>query len=175
MTGAEKLGSGRLLAPPPRAPVEPLVSPPTFSVVIAAYQAAETVGDAVRSALEQVWPAHQVIVVDDGSSDDVEGALRPFEGEVELIRKRNGGVASARNAGVEVATGEFVALLDADDRFHPRRLEALSALASLPCLASCRHRARRLRPAPAGDDRDDGLDDALAARGQAAAGRDVRP
>lgn len=131
MTNDGQDGSGKLLAPPLVEPVEPRRSPPSFSVVIAAYQAETTIGAAVRSALEQVHPAKEIIVVDDGSTDDIEGALRPFRGGIELRRKSNGGVSSARNLGIESASGEFIALLDADDRFHPRRLEALSELASL--------------------------------------------
>jgi glycosyltransferase involved in cell wall biosynthesis len=123
-------GSGRVLAPTPPASLEPLAAPPTFSIVIPAFQAADTIGAAVRSALDQVHPAQEVIVVDDGSTDDLDGALRPFEGRIELIRKANGGAASARNAGTEAASGEFVAVLDADDRFHPRRIEALAQLAA---------------------------------------------
>jgi glycosyltransferase involved in cell wall biosynthesis len=117
------------LAPPPRAPVEPLPAPPSFSVAIAAYQAAPTIAEAVRSALDQTLPALETIVVDDGSTDDLAGALRPFGERVTLVRKPNGGVASARNAGLERAAGELVAYLDADDRFGPRRLELLAELA----------------------------------------------
>jgi len=104
------------------------VSDPTFSVVITAYEAAEVIAPAVESALAQTHPAHEVIVVDDGSTDDLAAALAPFSG-VELVRKENGGGASARNAGVAAASGDFMAILDADDVFHPRRLEAIFELA----------------------------------------------
>ncbi len=104
--------------------------PPSFSIVIPVYQAARTVGDSVRSALAQTRPAHEVIVVDDGSTDDLDACLREFDGAITVIRKRNGGAASARNAGVNAATGDFVAFLDADDVYYPRRLEALAELAS---------------------------------------------
>jgi glycosyltransferase involved in cell wall biosynthesis len=120
---------GEILAPAATPELEPLAVPPTFSVVIPAYQAAETIAVAVRSALDQSLPAHEVIVVDDGSTDDLVGALRPFEGRIGLVRKENGGVSSARNTGIEIATGDFVAVLDADDSFHPERLEALAELA----------------------------------------------
>lgn len=119
----------RILAPDPRAPLDSLDRPPTFSIVIPAYQAADTIGDAVGSALDQVHPAHEVIVVDDGSTDDLDRALRPFSGRITLISKENGGPASARNAGSAVARGEFIAVLDADDAYHPRRLAALAELA----------------------------------------------
>ncbi|HKT82501.1 MAG TPA: glycosyltransferase family A protein [Solirubrobacterales bacterium] len=126
---SEPLGSGRVLAPSPVGQVEPLASPPSFSVVIPAYQAAESIAAAVGSVLEQVRTASQVIVVDDGSTDGTVDALRPFRGEIELIRKANGGAASARNAGARAAHGDYVAVLDADDSFHPRRIEALADLA----------------------------------------------
>jgi glycosyltransferase involved in cell wall biosynthesis len=115
----------------PVAPIEldELTEPPTFSIVIPAYQAAETIGHALNSALDQVHPAHEVIVVDDGSTDDLDGALDPYKDRVTVVRKENGGAASARNMGVELAGGEFMAVLDADDRFHRRRLEALAQLA----------------------------------------------
>jgi GT2 family glycosyltransferase len=118
-----------VLAPAPPEPVEPLPQAPTFSIVITAYQAAATIGDAIRSALDQTHPAHEVIVVDDGSTDDLVGALSPFGDRIRLVRKQNGGGASARNAGTAAAAGDFMAILDADDTYHPRRLEALAGLA----------------------------------------------
>jgi GT2 family glycosyltransferase len=120
---------GEILAPAAPADLQLLAAPPTFSVVIPAYQAAATIAKAVSSALEQTHTPHEVIVVDDGSTDDLAGALRPFEDRIEVVGKPNGGVASARNAGLATTTGEFMSVLDADDRFHPRRLEALAALA----------------------------------------------
>jgi glycosyltransferase involved in cell wall biosynthesis len=131
VTGREHRAAGAILAPAAPAGLEPLAEPPTFSIVIPAYQAAATIATAVRSALDQALPALEVIVVDDGSTDDLAGALRPFEDRIEVVRKPNGGAASARNAGSEIARGEFMAVLDADDRFHPHRIEALSRLASL--------------------------------------------
>jgi glycosyltransferase involved in cell wall biosynthesis len=104
------------------------MSEPTFSIVITAYEVADVIGAAVESALSQTRPADEVLVVDDGSEDDLEAALAPFEG-VKLVRKRNGGGASARNAGVAAAGGDFMAILDADDVFAPRRLEAMAELA----------------------------------------------
>jgi hypothetical protein len=131
MTGSERADGGEILAPAEPAGLEQLAEPPTFSIVIPAYQAAATIATAVRSALDQALPALEVIVVDDGSTDDLAGALGPFEDRIALVRKPNGGAASARNLGAEIARGEFMAVLDADDRFHPRRIEALSRLASL--------------------------------------------
>lgn len=105
------------------------MSEPTFAVVITAYEAAGTVAAAVESALAQTRPAEELIVVDDGSRDDLAAALAPFREQVKLVRKENGGGASARNAGVAAAASEFMAILDADDVFAPGRLEAIAALA----------------------------------------------
>jgi GT2 family glycosyltransferase len=121
--------AARVVAPPPAATVRPAQAP-TFSVVVAAYQAADTVGEAVASALDQTYPAHEVIVVDDGSTDDVAGALAEFGERITLIRKQNGGGASARNTALAAASGDFFAILDADDVYGPRRLEALADLAA---------------------------------------------
>jgi glycosyltransferase involved in cell wall biosynthesis len=116
-------------APEPSQPVSPRTNPPSFSIVVATYQAADTVARSVESALAQTYPAHEVIVVDDGSTDRPEEALRPFADRIQLIRKENGGGASALNAGAAAASGEFLAILDADDAYHPRRLETLAELA----------------------------------------------
>jgi GT2 family glycosyltransferase len=117
--------------PAPTAAVEPLASPPTFSIVITAYEAAATIAAAVDSALAQTHPAQEVIVVDDGSNDGLDAALTRFGDRIELVRKPNGGGASARNAGMKAASGSFMAILDADDVYHPRRLEALAELATM--------------------------------------------
>ncbi len=119
----------RFLAPPPAPSLVPSPEPPRFSIVITAYEAAATIAGAVRSALDQTHPAHEVIVVDDGSADDLRGALEPFGERISLVRKENGGGASARNAGAAAASGEFMAILDADDAYAPGRLQALAALA----------------------------------------------
>jgi hypothetical protein len=120
---------GPILAPPPVGKIEPLTRPPTFSIVITAYEAAGTIAAAVDSALDQEHPAHEVIVVDDGSKDGLATALEPFAGRIRVVSKENGGGASARNAGVAACEGEFMAILDADDRFHRWRLRALADLA----------------------------------------------
>ena len=129
MTNEAGGAAGAVVAPDPAPGLEPLAGPPAFSIVVPAFQAAETIGGALRSALEQAHPAHEIIVVDDGSTDDLDAALAPYASSITLIRKENGGSASARNAGLAAATGDFLAILDADDAYHPRRLEALAALA----------------------------------------------
>ena len=120
----------RVLAPPPAGPVEPGLVP-TISVIVPCYQAADTVGEAVGSALAQTSPAHEVIVCDDGSTDDITAALAEHADRITLLRKENGGGASALNRAAVAATGELVAILDADDVYAPRRLEAIGMAAAL--------------------------------------------
>jgi glycosyltransferase involved in cell wall biosynthesis len=105
------------------------VSEPSFAIVITAYEAADVIAGAVDSALAQTRPAEEVIVVDDGSRDELDAALAPYGDRIRLVRKANGGGASARNAGVAVTSCEFMAILDADDAYDPRRLEATAELA----------------------------------------------
>lgn len=111
---------------PPRghaAPVTASTAPATVSVVIPTYNRAHCIADTVRSVLSQTVRPHEVIVVDDGSTDDTAGALRPFGANVRYLPKTNGGVSSARNAGMRAATGDVIAFLDADDVWLPQKLE----------------------------------------------------
>lgn len=118
-----------LLAPPPLRDLPSRSEAPTFAVILAAYQAADTIGDALASVFAQTAPPHEVVVCDDGSTDDLAAALAPYADRIRLITKANGGEASAKNAAVAAATGEFVAILDADDVFMPERLAALAEAA----------------------------------------------
>jgi glycosyltransferase involved in cell wall biosynthesis len=119
----------RFVAPPPQGPVEP-GPPPSFSVLVRMYQAADTVGGAIASLLAQTRRPDEIVVCDDGSTDDVDGALAPFRAHIKVLRKENGGAASALNAAASAAAGEFVAILDADDVYEPERLEVLAELAA---------------------------------------------
>ena len=103
---------------------------PSFSIAIAAYQAAATIAEAVESALAQTLPPVDVVVCDDGSTDDLAAALGPLRERIVLLRQENRGEAAAKNAAARATTGAFVAFLDADDFYYPRRLEALAELAS---------------------------------------------
>jgi Glycosyl transferase family 2 len=118
-----------MLAPPAPAPVT-AGRRPTVSVIVAAYQAAATIGAALDSAFLQTLPPYEVVVCDDGSTDDLEAALRPYRERIVLIRKENGGEASAKNAAARAASGDLVVILDADDVFLPERLEAIADMAA---------------------------------------------
>jgi glycosyltransferase involved in cell wall biosynthesis len=93
------------------------------SVVIPAYRAANTIGRAVDSALSQTKLPLEIVIVDDGSPDDLPAALAKYGDRVTVVRQANQGAASARNRGIEQARGEFLAFLDADDYWEPVKLE----------------------------------------------------
>lgn len=99
-----------------------------LSVIIPSYNRARLLGDAIQSVMGQTWPLVEAIVVDDGSTDDTEAVaaqwVARYGERVRYIRKVNGGVASARNVGFLAARGEFIALLDSDDVWHPWKGEA---------------------------------------------------
>jgi glycosyltransferase involved in cell wall biosynthesis len=102
----------------------------SVSVVIPAYKAARTINRAVDSVLGQSRPPAEVLVVDDGSPDGgvLTAALARYGDRVTLLRKANGGAASARNHGIERAGGSAVAFLDADDYWEPDKLDRQLAL-----------------------------------------------
>src|SRR5215207_10432786 len=104
---------------------------PSFSVIVAGYQVADVIGDALDSIRQQTLGPLEVIVCDDGSTDALEDALAPYREEIIFERKSHGGEASAKNAAAARASGDFVVILDADDAFLPTRLEALAELATL--------------------------------------------
>ena len=108
-------------------------NPPDVSVIVAAWSAEAFIAPAIQSALQQGGVSLDVIVIDDASPDDTMGAaLTAAAGDPRLHTVRmetNGGPAAARNRGIEIARGRYLAVLDADDTFEPGRLEALVKLA----------------------------------------------
>jgi glycosyltransferase involved in cell wall biosynthesis len=96
-----------------------------FSVIIPAYNAAATIGDALQSVLDQTYPPHEVIIVDDGSEDNtLEVASAYEELPLLLLHQENSGLGNARNAAMEVAAGDAWVFLDADDAWLPGKLAA---------------------------------------------------
>jgi len=97
---------------------------PLVSVVVATYNMGHYLPNAVGSALAQTYPNVEVIVVDDGSTDDTAAVIQPFlaDPRVRYISKPNGGQASAKNLGIRQARGEFVAFLDSDDAWTTDKL-----------------------------------------------------
>lgn len=99
------------------------VMQPTVSVVIPAYNAAHCIRTALESVLHQTVAPLEILVVDDGSTDETADVVRRMGGIVRLLTQENGGPGAARNHGIREARGEWIALLDADDTWLPNRLE----------------------------------------------------
>lgn len=117
-------------APPPAAPIAPAAERPTFAVIVAAYQAAGTIAAALDSVLAQTLAVDEIIVCDDGSTDELDRALSPYLNQITFLRQANAGVSAARNAAVRAASSDFVALLDPDDLYSLDRMRAIAELAT---------------------------------------------
>jgi glycosyltransferase involved in cell wall biosynthesis len=120
----------------------PLTSP-SISVVIPLFNKRGWVVEAVASALMQDWSPAEVIVVDDGSTDGGAASLTGFDERLRVLRQSNAGVSAARNRGIAEARGDWVAFLDADDRFlqgHFRRLVKLSRTHPEAAVLCCGYR-----------------------------------
>ena len=132
---------------------------PEISVIIPAYNASRTVGAAVDSVLAQTFTDFELLVIDDGSQDNTSEVVTARDDpRVRCVRTRNGGVSSARNQGLELAAGPYVAFLDADDAWQAAKLERQHlAMNDTPevgvCFASAEYVDDDLRPV--------GLDEAV--------------
>lgn len=98
---------------------------PTVSVIIPTYNRAHLVGRAIRSVLNQTYQDFEVIVVDDGSTDNTEEVVKSFnDSRIRYVRhEQNRGGAAARNTGIKMAQGEYIAFQDSDDEWLPEKLE----------------------------------------------------
>jgi glycosyltransferase involved in cell wall biosynthesis len=99
------------------------IQPGLVSVIMPAYNGQAYIREAIESILAQTYSPLEIIVVDDGSPTSMEEAVFGYGPRVRYLRKENGGTASARNAGWRAASGEYIALLDQDDLWLPRKLE----------------------------------------------------
>lgn len=105
----------------------------TVSVIVPTYNCGQYIGQAIDSILGQTHPPEQIIVVDDGSTDDTEQVVRRYGPQrIEYIRQTNAGVSAARNAGLDAAIGDLVTFLDADDRWRPTFVERMRELMTNP-------------------------------------------
>jgi glycosyltransferase involved in cell wall biosynthesis len=96
---------------------------PVVSVIIPTYNCARYLPEAIDSVLAQTYRDFEIIVVDDGSTDNTQEVLARYGDHMRVIRQSNQGSAAARNAGILPARGEFIAFLDADDLWLPHKLE----------------------------------------------------
>jgi len=94
------------------------------SVIIPTFNCGKYLPVAIESALSQSYRNLEVIVVDDGSTDDTRNAIEPFMPRLKYVYQRNLGLPGARNTGIEHSSGDIIGFLDADDTWHPRKLEA---------------------------------------------------
>ena len=100
----------------------------SVSIVIPTYNYGRFLGEAIESALNQSLPATEILVVDDGSTDETESVVKGFGDGVRYIKQENAGVCAARNRGVSESIGDVIAFLDADDRLEPTALEKQAAV-----------------------------------------------
>src|SRR4051794_32388065 len=102
-----------------------LSAAPTVSIIISAYNTAPFIGNTLASVVAQTYTDYEVIVVNDASPDtpDTERALAPYRDRLSyIVLERNRGLSGARNAGIRVARGQYIALLDSDDEWEPTYL-----------------------------------------------------
>ena len=105
---------------------------PIFSVILPTFNRARFLPDALDSVFIQGVADVQVIVIDDGSTDDTEAAVARYGSNIQYVRQENGGAAAARNTGLSLATGRFISFLDSDDLWLPGKMKAeLSVFDSL--------------------------------------------
>ena len=97
--------------------------PKSVSVVIPTYNYGRFIKDAISSVLDQTRPPSEIIIVDDGSTDETASVVRAFGKAVRYVRQHNAGVSAARNLGVSESTSQLIAFLDADDTWEPSNLE----------------------------------------------------
>lgn len=96
---------------------------PTVSVIIPTYRRSHLVGQAIESVLAQSYTDYEVIVVNDGSTDKTAEVLARFGNKISVVHQRNKGLSAARNAGIRIAQGRYIAFLDDDDLWLPHKLE----------------------------------------------------
>lgn len=96
---------------------------PRVSVIIPSYNCASFIPETLESVFAQTYRDLEIILVDDGSTDDTPAVVAPYLDRITYIRQKNGGLPAARNTGIRAAKGEFIALLDADDSWMADKLE----------------------------------------------------
>jgi glycosyltransferase involved in cell wall biosynthesis len=101
-----------------------------ISVIITTYNRSFLISRAIDSVLNQSLPPYEIIVVNDGSSDDTKRVLDQYR-DIKVINKKNGGISSARNIGITKASGDYIAFLDDDDLWHRDKLKLQFALNSV--------------------------------------------
>lgn len=116
---------------------------PTVSVIIPTFNRSKLVVNAIQSVLCQTYQDYEIIIVDDGSTDDTVEALKPYMDRIRYVYQANLGASAAQNRGLQLARGKWISILASDDLWLPTKLEAqLNAVASLgkdfgACFTNC--------------------------------------
>lgn len=97
------------------------------STIIPAFNAERTIAQTIESALAQRYNSHEIVVVNDGSTDATAEILERYRGRLRIVNQENRGPAAARNAGIAYSNGEYLAFLDSDDLFLPEKLAVMTA------------------------------------------------
>ena len=101
-----------------------MIRGPKFSVIIPVFNGEKTIAHAIESVLNQSYPPHEIVVIDDGSEDRTAEVVKGYSEDVNYFKQTNQGVSASRNNGARVATGDWLTFLDADDYYYPDRLQA---------------------------------------------------
>jgi glycosyltransferase involved in cell wall biosynthesis len=101
---------------------------PLVSVIVPTYNSAKYIEEALNSIFNQTFRDFEIIVVDDGSTDNTRQILEKYAQQIKYVCQANGGPSSARNTGIRLANGKYIAFLDADDLWFPEKLEKQIAL-----------------------------------------------
>lgn len=119
----EETSRARVVVPPLAVTIQHAAPSPMVSILIPAYNAQQWIPDTLRSAINQTWQNKEIIVVDDGSTDQTLAVARQFEsGMVRVVTQKNQGAAAARNHALSLSRGEYIQWLDADDLLAPDKI-----------------------------------------------------
>ena len=112
-------------------------SNPLVSVIIPTYNRAGIISQTIDNIFQQTYRNFELIIVDDGSTDDTQSKLRQYDDRIRVVKQTNSGPAVARNHGAKLARGEIIAFQDSDDLWKPTKLERQVALLEMNRSASC--------------------------------------
>ena len=109
------------------APYCNVIDSPKVSVIVPTYNRADRLEEALRSIISQTYKDFELIVVDDGSTDNTPKVMQSFPGAQYLAMEKNSGVSKARNLGLACAKGQFICFLDSDDLWDEKKLQIFLA------------------------------------------------
>ena len=106
---------------------------PLCTIIIPTYNHGKYIERSIQCALDQTYPNVEIIIIDDGSTDDTRARLQQFGSRIVYHRKENAGLGAARNTGIELSNGEYLQFLDADDCIAPEKLERQVSILDAHC------------------------------------------